>query len=249
MTEEKASLRVVVSEKEKAIRNLPEAIRLAGYDFTRYRKVLIKPNVCGMYNPEMRLLEKIVDVFHPHAEAIIIGETDSAMHSPETQFRRLGIDKLAKRPKVEVKNLLKDATVRVKVPSPHAMKEIPLPSSIFETDTLVNVPGIGTHSNTRLTCVLKNLFGLVAIRSKYSVLHPLGVSEVIADLSQIVGAGLNVVDAKSKVLVGVDALRVDVVAAKMMGISPTEIRHLRLVSKDRGIELENVRIDVVEHDA
>ncbi|MFQ6075333.1 MAG: DUF362 domain-containing protein [Candidatus Bathyarchaeia archaeon] len=236
---------VLSTGKEEAIQCLPELIQLAGYDFTTVRKVLIKPNVCGMYHPESRLVRQIVETIHPYAEAITIGETDSTIHSPEDQFRRLGMDRLADYPNVEVRGLLRDPTVKMRVPSPHAVEEIPLPSTVLDADMLLNVPGLGTHPTTTLTCALKNLFGLIAVKNKYRVLHPMGVSGVIADLYKVLKPNLNIVDAGHRVLVGIDALRVDVVAARLLDLDPYKIKHLILAARDRGLRLEDVRVEVV----
>lgn len=236
---------VISVGKEEGIRRLPELVGLAGSDFTKARKVLIKPNVCGMYPPESRLVEKIVEAIHPYAEVIVIGETESTIRTPEDQFRRLGMDRLADYPKVGLRDLLRGPITKVKVPSPHAMREIPLPSAVLEVDTLVNVPGLGTHPTTALTCALKNLFGLIAVRNKYRALHPMGVSRVIADLYKVLKPSLNIVDAGQRVLVGIDALRVDVVAAGLLNLDPRKIEHLILAARDRGLNVEDIQVEVV----
>lgn len=233
---------VVSSSKGKAVQDLSELIRLAGYKFVKVKKVIIKPNVCGMFPPDIRLLERVIEAFQPLTESIVIGETNSTMHSPENRFQQLGITALAKRYGIEAKNLLKEPIIKKKVPSPHAMKEIPFPSSLFEADVLVNVPGLGMHSLTLFTCALKNLFGLVAVRSKYAELHPLGVDKVIADVYQVIKPDLNIVDAGERVLVGIDALGVDVVATEFKGIDPLKVEHLVLVGKDLGIGLEKLKV-------
>jgi len=242
MPEGNAQLTVVSSSKAKAIRILPELIQAAGYSHGNVRTILIKPNVCGMYPPDIKLLEKIVDVFQSYAASIIIGETNSTMNSPEERFHRLGISDLAKRYEVETRNLMKDSVIKKRVPKPHAMVEVPLPSTVLEADVLVNVPGIGRHGTTLLTCSMKNLFGLIATSSKYASLHPLGVDKVIADVCQIVKRDLNVVDAGSQILVGTDTLGVDIVAAEIMGMNPLEVEHLVLASRDRGTRLEDLKI-------
>jgi len=236
---------VILSGKENAVQNLSKLITLAEYRFVKARRVVIKSNVCGMFPPDIRLLERTVELFQPFAESIVFGETDSAMHSPEERLRQLGITDLASRHNVELKNLLKDQIVRKKVPHPHAMIEIPLPSSLFEDVVLVNVAGLGTHRTTGLTCALKNLFGLVAVRSKYSVLHPLGVDLVIADVYQVVKPDLNIVDAGSRVIVGTSALAVDVVAAEVKGINSLDVEHLVLAGKNLGISLEELEIEKI----
>jgi uncharacterized protein (DUF362 family) len=237
---------VVVSTKERAIRELPLLVEEAGFQVASHDLVLVKPNVCGMYPPALDLLRTVIQYVKPHSKAIIIGETPSAGHSPNERFESLGIKRLAGHLEVAVRDLMEDTTVLKRVPKPHAMKEIPLPSTVLEADLLVNVPGVGTHGNTLLTCALKNLFGLIAERHKYSKLHPKGVSNVVADVFQLVKPQLNVVDCGQQVLVGTDALSVDVVACEFKSLSPFKVRHLVLAAQDLGLELRDLRIRRIE---
>ena len=72
--------------------------------------------------------------------------------------------------------------------------------------------------------------------------------KVIADVAQIVKPDLNIVDAGGKVILGIDALAVDVVACRFVDLDPLAVGHLRLVSEDRNENLEAFmkKIDLVE---
>ena len=242
--------RVVICPKERIIELLPLMIERAGFEIGEYKLVLVKPNLCGMYYPDTRLIEEVLRIFEPYARKIIIGETNSMMHTPERQFRRFGIYDLIKKfgEKVEALNLMKDEILSLDVPSPHVIKRLPIPKLVNECDLLINIPKVGTHSNTKLTCALKNLFGLLAESNKYGVYHRLGVDKVIADLVKIVKCDLNVVDVGEKVMVGVDPLAIDIVACSFVGLDPLKVEHLRLVSEDRNLKLEEImrRLQVIE---
>ena len=71
---------------------------------------------------------------------------------------------------------------------------------------------------------------------------------MIADIAQIVKPDLDIVDAGSKVILGVDALAVDVVACRFVDLDPLIVGHLRLISEDRNGKLETFmkKIDVVQ---
>lgn len=237
---------VVVSTKEKALEELPVLVEQAGFQVTSQDLVLVKPNVCGMYPPTLDLLRAVIQYITPHSQTIIIGETPSAGHYPNERFESLGIKRLAEHLGVAVRDLMEDAAVMKRVPKPHAMKEIPFPATVLKADLLINVPGLGTHGNTLLTCALKNLFGLIAERHKYSRLHPRGVSNVVADVFQLVKPQLNVVDCGHQVLVGTDALSVDVVACEFKSLSPFKVRHLVLAAQDLGLALRDLRIRLIE---
>jgi len=237
---------VVIAAKERAIRELPALAEQAGFQAAPHDLVLLKPNVCGMYHPSLDLLESVIEYLKPYAKTLIIGETPSTMHSPDERFNSLGIKRLAERLGVSTRDLMRDETVKVHVPNPHAMREIPLSSTVVKADLIVNCPGLGTHGNTLLTCALKNLFGLISERHKFSNLHPRGVSEVVADVFQVVKPQLNVVDCGQRVLVGTDALSVDVVAAGFKSLSPIRVKHLVLAAQDLGLNLGDLRIRRVE---
>jgi len=99
---------------------------------------------------------------------------------------------------------------------------------------------VGTHSTTRLTCALKNLFGLLSEKRKHSTYHPLGMDEVIADIAKVVKTDLNVVDANNQIIFGLDPLTVDIAAAQLIQLNPLTVKQLRLVSEDRGKKLEHI---------
>lgn len=150
--------------------------------------------------------------------------------------------------KIEAVDLMEDEILDLEVPSPHAVSHLPIPRLVNDCDLLVNIPKVGTHGRTKLTCALKNLFGLLAESDKQGVYHPPGVDKVIADLAKIVRCDLSVVDAKKEVIVGVDPLTVDILACSFAGLEPLKVEHLRLVSEDRGLRLEDVlnRLQIVK---
>ncbi len=242
-------MKVVVCDKEKFLDDFEVVLEESGFSPGKYGLVLMKPNVCGLYHPEIRVLERVLEFFHPISEKIVIGETRSMMYVPERQFKRLGIlDLLKQFERARAMNLMEDEVVHVSVPYPHAASKLPLPKTALECDLLVNLPKVGKHSNTMLTCALKNLFGLLVEEDKYGVYHKLGVDEVIADLAKILRPELNVVDADKKVIVGTDPLAVDVVSCKFVDLDPLSIKHLRLISQDRNLALEEVlrKLEVIE---
>ena len=234
--------RVVVAPKDRALRDLPALLTDAGFHLASPALVLVKPNVCGMYPPALDLLAAVLRSLQPTDACLLIGETPSASHTPRRRFARLGITRLAASLGVATRDLMDDPVVRRRVPTPHALPEIPLPQTVVAADLLVNVPGIGTHGTALLTCAHKNLFGLIAERHKYARLHPLGVHNVVADVFQVVQPQLTVVDAGPRVLVGTDALRVDVVACDFVSLAPERVRHLVLAAQDRGLTLPNLQI-------
>jgi hypothetical protein len=233
---------VVTCKKVDAPRVFPDLLATAGFRPTTCRLLLVKSNICGMYHPDSRLMECTLRFFAPQTQRLVVGETDSMGHTPEAQFQRLGIADLIThfRGTVEAVNLMRDEILDLDVPSPHAIPHLPIPKLVHDCDLLVNLAKVGTHSRTMLTCALKNLFGLLAEKRKFSVYHPLGVDQVIADLAQIVRCDLTIVDAKDQVLIGADPLTVDIIACRFVGLNPLHVEHLRLVATDRHLKLEEI---------
>jgi len=233
---------VIICDKDKDVKFLPELSLKSGLKIEKSDLALVKPNVCGLYHPSTELLSAVVRYLDKYTSKIVIGETRSMIHNPENQFRSLGISNLAAQfgDHVRTVDLSAEKTAKVRIPKPHALKEIELPQTVLETDFLINVPKVGTHSTTRITNALKNLFGLLPQRRKYSVYHPLGIDNVIADVAQVVKPDLNVADAGDQVIVGVDPLTVDIVACGFVGLNPLDVKHLRLISNDRGVRLEDL---------
>lgn len=239
--ERKSSDIVVTCDKRKMDKIFRNLLSKAGFNAARYGLVLIKSNVCGMYHPDIKIIEQLLEFFAPLAKRIVIGETDSMIRTPVTQFKGLGITDLVEHfDEVEAMNLIEDEILHLNVPSPHAVSQLPIPKLVRESDLLVNVAKTGTHSNTKLTCALKNLFGLLAEKRKYSVYHPVGVDRVIADLMKIVRCDLNVVESRDQIIVGLDPLMVDICACGFLDIDPLRVEHLKLVSEDRNEKLGDV---------
>lgn len=231
--------RTLLCDLGYAVRRLREVFRQAGFKLGVGGLGLVKPNVCGLYHPDLRLIRRVVEVLLSSSDLVVIGETRSMMHDPASQFARLGVKSLEEcfKGRVRAVDLSDDEWVRVSVPIPHALQWIDLPRTVVDAAVLVNVAKAGTHVTTGLTCALKNLFGLLPQKEKYRVFHRLGVDKVIADVAQVVNPSINVAQVDGKVIVGVDPLAVDVLACELMAINPVEVEHLKLISQLRGLDL------------
>jgi uncharacterized protein (DUF362 family) len=243
--------RVIVCDLKDAVDRLPELLLELGFKVEEVQLALVKPNICGVFHPSLDLLSSIVEFLSTKAKSVVIGETGTIVCKPNEQYEKLSVAPMLKRfgSRVQAVDLSDSERVEVKVPHPHALEKVVLPKMVLESDVLVNVPKVGKLSVTRMTCALKNIFGLIPQKRKYYLYHPFGgMHKVIADISQIVKPDLNIVDAGSKVILGADALAVDVVACRFIDLDPMIVDHLRLVSEDRNEKLEDFikMIDVVE---
>ena len=122
-----------------------------------------------------------------------------------------------------------------------------LPRTITRADLVVSVPKMKTHHWTGVSLSMKNLFGVVP-GVKYgwpkNVLHWNGITPSILALLATVRPGFALVDGvvglegdgpiygtakpTGVLLAGTDLVSVDATAARVMGIDPSKVEHLRV---------------------
>ena len=236
------SYKVYLVPKSKLPNSLNAALNELRLSSKEFKIVLIKPNICGFYPPDLELLKALLDYMVKISSTIVIGETESTMYKPKERFQELGIVSLANAysGKVKVVDLSEGDKVKVNVPNPRSVKTLRLPKLIFNADYLINLARIGNHPSTTITAALKNLFGLIAEKFKYFKYHPRGMNKVIADIAKVIKPNLNIVEVNDEVLISKDVLAVDIIATKMFGVDPFSVKHLRMVAEDREEPLENI---------
>jgi uncharacterized protein (DUF362 family) len=137
---------------------------------------------------------------------------------------------------------LKDApTTRVK----GGKIAIDVCSPALDIDFLINMPVLKAHCQTKLTCALKNLKGVIPDSEKQRF-HTLGLHRPIAALSSIVKSDFIVVDGiigdlsheeggnpvqMNRILVGEDPVLMDAYAATLLGFSPADIGYIGLAEE------------------
>ncbi len=223
------------------VANFSDLTAKIGFKPEKTEMTLIKPNVCGMYHPSLQLMSAVIEFTSSKTESVVIGETQSMLHTPQEQYERLRYTHLLEQfpGKLRMVDLSEDELVKIPVPNPRVLDELKLPRMVVDSDMLINVPKIGSHPITTITGALKNLFGLLPERRKSSTYHHLGMDNVIADISRVVKPELNVLEAKSNIVLGVDPLTVDIVGCRFVGYDPLEVDHFKLIAKERGFEIED----------
>jgi len=127
-----------------------------------------------------------------------------------------------------------------------ALRSWTFPVTLRRFDWIVSMPKLKTHHWAGVTLSMKNLFGLmpgIYYGWPKNVLHMAGIDEAIFDINMTLRAHLAIVDGitgmegdgpimgtpkKAGVLVmGRDLAAVDATSARIMGIDPLKIAHLR----------------------
>jgi len=212
------------------------------------KPILIKPNYIISSHPstgittDSGVIEGIVKFLRARKiEEIIIGE-GSGFADTFQAFKVAGVDAVAERWGLKLVDLNKDEFVEVKLPNPLSLKKIKVAKTALKS-TIISVPKLKLHRTATVTLSLKNMMG--ALASKGSM-HRGSLSHNIADLASILRPSISVVDGiiageghetggnpveMNLVIAGTDPVAVDAVGAAVMGIPPTDVKHLLLAEK------------------
>lgn len=112
-------------------------------------------------------------------------------------------------------------------------------------DYIVNLPLIKGHSQTGITCALKNLKGLIPDREKRRF-HEMGLHKPIAYLNKMIHSSLTIADGTctdpnfeeggrparlNTMLGGTDSVLVDAYAAGLLGYKPSDIEYITIAER------------------
>ena len=257
---------------EEAVR---QAVSLAGGLEKAIRsdtKVLVKPNLCrpapsgSGHVTDCRVTEAITKmVLELGPRSVVIGEGAAAgydfagAHSTEEAFRASGVEEVARRLGVEIRNLNRDEVVEVKVERAYCMDKVKIARTALESDFIISVPVMKTHIRTLISLSLKNMKGVLPGEEKRKT-HRLGLDMGIADLNSVVKPDFALVDGlvalegwwqdpEDRVEMGIliagsDPVAVDAVGAYLMDFDPKQIMHLQYVARRQGsiTDLDHIEI-------
>ena len=244
------------SEIEKALTNMLNYMKEKGkIEIPDRAKIMVKPNICYVQGYETGttvdpfIVKCLVEwlLKNHDVENIIIGEADATELNVDVAFKVLGWEDLFKPfPKVHLLNLTKDERVRIRLDGMY-FKELGMSMKYMESDFLISVAKLKTHSMCKITCILKNQFGANPIKNK-SRYHK-QMDEVIHDLNKVRLPELCIVDGiigmegngpigglpkpAGVLIVGDDPVATDHVCAKIVGINPIKIPYLKLAIEQK----------------
>ena len=216
-------------------------------------RVLIKVNLCLLLDCETgatvdpRLVRFLADWLQEryNISEIILAESDATALSADRAFYGLGWDRLlGEIPNSRYLNLSADERVTVKIDGLY-WKEIEMPRTFMEADYIISFAKLKTHSIEVISGIMKNQFGVLPEKLKVT-LHP-HLTEVICDLVRARPPDLCLVDGliahegpgpvsgiprlMRLIVGGTDAVATDHVCARLMGMNPSRVPHLRLANQ------------------
>ncbi len=236
-------------EIRSALHNLLGLMR-AGMHLRAGARIVIKANLCLIKGYETGAT---VDPFvvrcyvewllqHYAPAEIIIAEADATHLNADIAFQVLGWQKIFHDvPRTRLLNLSADERVEVKLDGAH-FKSLQMSRTYMEADYLVSFAKLKTHTLQRISCAMKNLWGAWPEKVKITY-HPY-LDRVICDLTQvrvpdlclidgiIAHEGAGPVDGLPKpvgiLVAGTHPVATDHACARLMGVNPRRVPHLRL---------------------
>lgn len=255
--------RVMVSDAEyerlePALARVIEELDLAGwYAALRNKTVFVKPNMLGLFPPlraattHPTLVRGLVRLFRAAGAKVIVGDNCGVGNYGINQ-RAAKVTGLAEASEEAYVNVAQDT--RLAAMKSRFLDSIVVSRAMLEADFLVSVPKMKTHSLTLVTGAVKNSFGLVSGAGK-SLAHNSAPSnkdfgEMLADIFALRPPDLVVMDAVmgmegngpsggkpkavGKLLASTNAVALDAVMCRIMGLEPSEVHHLRVAAR-RGL--------------
>ena len=240
---------------DRAVAETIERLGLGGWvEGLRGKRVFIKPNMLGLFEPERHvtthpsLVRALTRLFRAAGAEVSVGDNCGAGSYGMTErvAKKTGLSEAAEGAFV---NVARDTVCREL--KSKLMPTIVVSRAMMEADVLVSVPKLKTHSLTIVTGAVKNSFGFVAGGSKgcAHAAAPTGqhFGRILADIFSLRPPDLTIMDAVvcmegngpssgklkpvGKVLASQNAVALDAVACRMMGVPPDRVRHLRRAHK------------------
>lgn len=214
------------------------------------RTVTLKVNLCYYWDAttghttDPLLVAAIIDYVrerYGNDIDIKVVEADATAMRTKYAFVILGYDKLAKEKNVELFNLSNDTLAEKEVQVNGRTIKFKIPISLMKSDLFINIPKLKTHSLTRITCALKNVYGCIASHRKV-VYHPF-LNETIVGVNKILHPHLTIVDGLvalgrfpvklDLIMASVDPFSIDWIASQIMGYNPSKIGFLKVALKEK----------------
>ncbi|MEM3875345.1 MAG: DUF362 domain-containing protein [Candidatus Bathyarchaeia archaeon] len=250
---------VIISkvEGQSLTDKLEETLQKIG--FKGKGRVLIKPNMCmPEYMPgavtSPKVIHYIVKLLKKTSEEVIVGESDGYNYSCDFAFEKTGIREAAEKAGGRTINLSRDRLIQVNLKGSR-IRKLFLPKTLFEVDSVVNVPVMKTHEFTTYSGAVKNLFGLIPDRKRI-FLHPY-INEVLFWLYMLTKP-ITIMDALTAmerngptrgtpvemnlILASKCPIALDMVATEIMGLDWKKISHLSYIVQKTKMDRRNVKV-------
>ena len=228
-----------------------------------YETVLVKPNLITGHTFETGIttdpivVEAVILKLLELDKRVKVVETEGGITSPDEAIIETGMIEVIERLGVEYINMGKlDDKVELEVENPRALERFKVARIAVES-AIVTVPSMKTLSHTTITMGLKNMFGMLTTRNKYS-LHKLGTNNFVYDICKTLPPTLSVIDGfygksgggpwsgtpvkMDTIIASVDPVAADATGARCIGVDPHTIDHVRWLHEAGIGEIDNIEV-------
>src|SRR5229473_4302051 len=232
---------------------LMQGLRLFGLDLSN-RSVLLKPNLVDYIpgdaiNTHPLMVTAAVECFRRlGARRVVVAEGPGHQRDTHLLLSESGYAEQFKEQNVLFVDLNRDELEKVKLCSNYTdLGHMWLPRTVLDSDFVVSMPKMKTHHWSGVTLSLKNMFGVVP-GAKYgwpkNILHWKGIQESILDVCATVPVHFVIADAivamegngplnghprsLNRIVLADDPVAADATCARLMGLDPTRITHIRI---------------------
>jgi len=241
---------VAIVKGERGHEPVFRALDLIDYKscFAGYKQVLIKINFITIKTwdtgatTDPIVVEAIIKKLAHLPVEIKVVESDASITNATRAYEKTGMKEMCEHNGIEFINLryVKD-TVKIPIPNGLTLSSITVPRIVQES-AIVSAAKLKTHSATKVTLGMKNMFGLLPDKFKFKY-HVNGISKVIVDINSVIKPTLTVIDGfvgmeghspvdgdpvkADLIFAGKDVVATDATATRGMGFDPKEISHIR----------------------
>jgi uncharacterized protein (DUF362 family) len=216
------------------------------------------------YNTHPQAVAGVIESIRKYGPSkITIGESPLVGVDTFEAFKKAGITEIAKQYRIELIDLDATPPIIKNITNPRVLDNTKICSPVLEYDFIISVPVAKTHMHTGVTLGIKNMKGCLYRHEKVRY-HQLEyknkqfpektLDSAISDLATILLPDLTVVDGyigmeglgpsggeaiKSDFAVAsLNPMGADIFACLLMGIDPSEITYLDLISKRNKISMD-----------
>jgi uncharacterized protein (DUF362 family) len=238
---------------------LKDALRLFSLDVAD-KTVALKPNLVDYLpgdaiNTHPFLVLAAVECFRSlGAKAVLVAEGPGHPRDTQLVLSQSGYEECFRGAKFRFVDLNRDELVRTRLRASYTgMKQLWLPRTIVEADFVVSMPKIKAHHWSGVTLSMKNMFGVVpGIRYGWpkNILHWAGIQESILDICAtvpihfVIADGITAMEGNGplngtarhlgKVVLSNDPVAADATCARLMGLEPNRVPHIREAARFLG---------------
>jgi len=257
--------RVAVVKGERGLEPVYRAMDLIdiGKALESYEAVLVKPNLITSHTYETGIttdpmvVEAVIIKVQELGKKAIVVETEGGITSPDSAIHETGMMEVIERLGSEYINMrkLKDK-VELIVENPRKVKKFKVAKLATES-AIITVPTMKTLHHTGITMGLKNMFGMLTTRNKYTM-HRHGMNNVIYDICKTLPPTLSVIDGfygksgkgpwsgtpvkMDTIIASTDPIAADAIGARCIGIDPWTVDHVRWLHEAGLGEIDDIEV-------